>query len=252
VSTVVAATLLPFFPGGYDALAHPLAKMAWMLGRTGLLFVPAGALWLLSPRPSLVAVTVGAGACVGLVLVLVACAAGPLLAGITGLLAGFVILRLRRATPVGRTGAALLILVPVAVLTLQGTLLEPVARQARNRVIASSAPLIMEIESYRARHGVYPASIFALYGDVKPGTMGVERYSYEPSGAAYNVIFELPTPVFGLRQFVVFNPLGQQRLTVHETDRLRLDDAGRDADNAGYTIVESLPQPHWKLFTFRS
>lgn len=82
--------------------------------------------------------------------------------------------------------------------------------------------------------------------------MGVQRYHYEPSGDAYNVIFEEPSPIFGLRRFGVYNPRDKQRLTVHETDRLLLDEAGLDADNAGYTIVQPLPQPHWKLFTFRS
>jgi hypothetical protein len=51
---------------------------------------------------------------------------------------------------------------------------------------------------------------------------------------------------------VVYNPLDRQRVTVHETDRLRLDEAGLDADNAGYTVVRALPQAHWKLFLFLS
>ena len=92
-------------------------------------------------------------------------------------------------------------------------------------------------------------SIFALYGDVKPSAVGVQRYQ---SGDAYNLIFEEPSPAFGLRRFVVYNPRDRQRLTVHETDRLVLNDAGLEADNAGYTIVQPLSQPHWKLFTFRS
>ena len=135
---------------------------------------------------------------------------------------------------------------------LQVVFFESLASRARNKLIANSAPLIAEIESHRARKGAYPVSIFALYGDVKPVIVGVERYYYEPSGDAYNLIFEEPSPAFGLRRFVVYNPRDKQRLTVHETDRLRLDDAGLDADNAGYTIVEPLPQAHWKLFTFRS
>lgn len=152
----------------------------------------------------------------------------------------------------GRTLPGFLMLAPITVLAVQLAFMEPIASRARNRVIANSAPLIAEIESYRARQGAYPVSIFALYGDVKPAVVGVERYYYERTGDAYNLIFEQPSPAFGLRQFVVYNPRDKQRLSVHETDRLRLDDAGLDADNAGYTIVEPLPQPHWKLFTFRS
>jgi hypothetical protein len=265
VTAIITATLLPFFPGGYDPLARPLSGMAWMFGRAGLLLVPLGGLWLLFPKRSgvgigprdwLVWLTLGTGILVALVLVLVAFAFGPLLAVGTGTISGGLIVQLRRrlraTAPLGRTLPGLLAVAPITVFAVQLTFLEPIALWARNRVIANSAPLIAEIEGYRARHGAYPVSIFALYGDVKPAVMGVQRYYYEPSGDAYNLIFEEPSPVFGLRRFVVYNPRDKQRLTVHETDRLRLDDAGLEADNAGYTIVEPLPQPHWKLFTFRS
>ena len=160
--------------------------------------------------------------------------------------------RLRAAAPVGRTVPGMLAVAPILVLAVQLAFIEPIASRARNRVIANSAPLIAEIERYRARQGAYPTSLFSLYGDYKPAVVGVQRYHYEPSGDAYNLIFEEPSPAFGLRRFVVYNPRDKQRLTVHETDRLMLDDAGLDADNAGYTIVQPLPQPHWKLFTFRS
>ena len=82
--------------------------------------------------------------------------------------------------------------------------------------------------------------------------MGVERYHYEPSSYSYNVIFKLPSLGFGTRQFVVYNPRDEQRVTVHEQDRLLLEGPELDADNAGYTIVEPLPQPHWKVFLFLS
>lgn len=265
VAAILVATFLPFFPGGYDALSKPLSGMAWMFGRVGLLLVPVGGLWLffskkasagIRPRGWLVWLTLGICGLIALVLVLIAYASGPILAVGTGATAGLLIFRLMRhlrsESPIGRTLPGMLVVVPIVVLTLQLAFMEPIASSARNRVIANSAPLIAEIESYRARHGAYPVSIFALHGDVKPAVVGVERYFYERSGDIYNLIFEQPSPTFGLRQFVVYNPRDKQRLTVHETDRLRLDDAGLDADNAGYTIVEPLPQPHWKLFTFRS
>jgi hypothetical protein len=265
VAAVITATFLPFFPGGYDPLSKPIAGMAWTFGRVGLLLVPNGVLWLLfsersgagvGPRGWLVWLTLATCILVALALVLVAFAFGPLLAVGTGTIAGLLIIRLVRhlrvAAPVGWALPCVLMVAPLTVLTVQLALIEPIASRARSRVITNSAPLVAEIERYHARNGAYPVSIFALYGDVKPGVVGVQRYYYEPSGDAYNLIFEEPSPAFGFRRFVVYNPRDRQRLTVHETDRLLLDDAGLDADNAGYTIVEPLPQPHWKLFTFRS
>jgi hypothetical protein len=265
VAAIVTATFLPFFPGGYDALSKPAAGLAWVFGRVGLLLVPVGGLWLwfsqrpgagIGPRRWLRWLTLGACILIALVLVLVAFAFGPLLAAGTGTITGLLIIgvmrRLRSATPVGRMVPGMLAVVPILVLAGQSAFIEPIASLARNRVIANSAPLIAEIERHRARQGAYPASLFSLYGDYKPAVVGVQRYYYESSGDAYNLIFEEPWPVFGLRRFVVYNPRDKQRLTVHETDRLLLDDAGLDADNAGYTVVQPLPQPHWKLFTFRS
>lgn len=265
VTAIITATFLPFFPGGYDPLSKPLSGMAWVLGRVGLLLVPIGVWLWFSQRPEagcsrtrgwLLWVTLGVCALIGLLLSLVAFAFGPLLAAGTGIIAGLLIIRLARrlwaAAPMGRTAAGMLAVAPILALAMQLAFIEPIASRARNRVIANSAPLIAEIERYHVRHGAYPTSIFALYGDVKPAVVGVQRYYYEPSGDAYNLIFEEPSPEFGLRRFVVYNPRDKQRLTIHETDRLQLDDAGLDADNAGYTIVEPLPQPHWKLFTFRS
>ena len=66
------------------------------------------------------------------------------------------------------------------------------------------------------------------------------------------MIFKEPSLGFGTRRFVVYNPRDTQRVTVHEQDRLLLDEAALDADNAGYTVVQPLPQPHWKAFLFLS
>jgi hypothetical protein len=70
--------------------------------------------------------------------------------------------------------------------------------------------------------------------------------------AASTKVNDLPSLDFGIRRFVVYNPLDRQRVTVHKSDRLLLDEAGLDGDNAGYTPVRGLPQPHWKLFSFLS
>lgn len=265
VTVLIALTFLPFFPGSYDPLSKPLSGMAWILMRVGLLLVPIGGLWILfcgrsasgfRPPTWLVWMTLGICILIALALILVAFAFGLLMAAGTGAVAGLFIIRLtgylRKATPISRTAMAFVAMTPILTLLAQLTFIEPIASRARNRVIASSAPLIAQIESFRTRHGAYPVSIFALYGDVKPGVVGVQHYHYERAGDAFNLIFEEPAPSFGLRRFVVYNPHDKQRLTVHETDRLQLDDAGLDVDNAGYTIVEPLSQPHWKLFTFRS
>lgn len=262
---VLVATFLPFASGGYDPLAEPVADLAWMLGRGGLLLVPVSALWLRQyrrrPPPShvptwLTRLTIGVCALVSLVLILVAYSFGALFAASTGVVAGLTTRWLiRRLCAPGRrpARAALLMAVgPLAAVIAQSTLLDSVAEHARRRGMANSAPLIAEIEQYRERHGRYPDSILALYGDVKPAIMGVERYHYEPSGESYNLLFEEPALAFGLRHFLVYNPRDAQRVTVHETDRLRLDDAGLDADNAGYTLVQPLRERHWKRFTFRS
>jgi hypothetical protein len=269
VAAVIAATFLPFVAGGYDPMAGPLSGMAWALGRVGLVLVPIGGLWLWAstycvdgawPPRWLRRVTIGACGFIALVMVVMAFAcSGPVLTVSTAAIAGLFLFRLARRLRSAESGRATfraaavsMIVAPIVVFAAQSALVDPVANAARNRVIANGAPLIAEIERYRDRRGAYPASLFSIWGDYKPSIVGVERYYYEPSGDAYNVIFREPSLGFGTKRFVVYNPRGKQRVTVHEQDRLLLDEAGLDADNAGYTIVQPLPQPHWKAFLFLS
>jgi hypothetical protein len=270
IVVILAMTFLPFLSGGYDFLAGPLAAVAWALGRVGLLLVPIGGLWLWTgakaatngrPGKWLARLTLGVCVLIALALIIVAFAgtSSLLLAGAVAAVAVAVNVGVARrlrlthsGTPLPRSAAVALLIVPVIVWGVQSALLDPLTASARNRVINNAAPLIAEIEQYHARHGRYPVSLFAIWGDYKPAIQGVERYYYEPSGDAYNLIFREPTLEFGIRRFVVYNPRDKQRVTVHEHDRLRLDEAGLDADNAGYTLSEQLPQPHWKLFVFLS
>ena len=251
-------------------MAVPLAVMAWVLGRVGLLLVPVGGLWLWvwrkpASRPGapawLVWVTLGICILIAVVMVLVAFAASnsQLLAAVTAVVATLLMIRVGRSVRAtrttqsrSRTAAAILVVAPIVVLAVQTMFIEAATTRARNRVIANGAPLIEEIERYRARRGAYPDSLFSIWGDYKPSLVGVDRYHYERSGDGYNVIFREPSIDFGARRFVVYNPLDKQRVTVHEQDRLLLDEAGLDADNAGHTVVRALPQPHWKLFAFLS
>lgn len=264
---VIVMTFLPFAPGGYDSMAVPLAVMAWIAGRVGLLLVPIGLLWLWAlsrdrtARPRwLIRLSAGTGVFIPVVMSVIAFAASGSLLLATGtatvatLSTARLARRLRRhpARPVPRMAPALVTVAPVVVLVVQTILVDAAATRARDRVIANAAPLIEEIERYRARRGTYPESLFSIWGDYKPSIVGVERYHYERSGDGYNVIFREPSLDFGMRRFVVYNPLDRQRVTVHESDRLLLDDAGLDADNAGYTVVRALPQAHWKLFLFLS
>jgi hypothetical protein len=267
VTGVIVMTFLPFAPGGYDSLAVPLAVMAWLLGRVGLLLVPIGLIWLWAlsrdgtARPRwLIRLSTGTSVFILVVMSVIAFAAsGSLLlatgtAAVATLLVARVAHRMPRhpATRLPRMAPALITVAPILVLTAQTMLVDAAAMAARNRVIANAAPLIEEIERYRTHRGTYPESLFSIWGDYKPSIVGVERYHYERSGDAYNVIFREPSLDFGVRRFVVYNPLDRQRVTVHETDRLLLDDAGLDADNAGHTVVRALPQSHWKLFLFLS
>ena len=267
VAAVVAITFLPFASGGYDAMAVPLATMAWVLGRVGLLLVPVGLLWLWTPsrdatsRPRwLVRLSIVACVIILLVVSVIAFASSGslLLAASTAALSALLIGRLARGLrrdptmPVSRMAPALVTLAPLVVFGVQTMAIGAVATRARERGIANAAPFIEEIERYRARRGTYPESLFSIWGDYEPSIVGVERYHYERSGDGYNVIFREPSLDFGMRRFVVYNPLDKQRITVHETERLQLDEAGLDADNAGYTLTRPLSQPHWKLFLFLS
>jgi hypothetical protein len=267
VAGVIAITFLPFAVGGYDMMAAPLATMAWVLGRVGMLLVPIGLLWHWAlardrtARPRWL-IRLSAGTCVfilGVVSLIAFAASGSVLlatsaVAVATLLVARLARRMRRhaTSPVPRLVPALIAVAPILVLTAQTILIEAVATRSRNHVIANATPLIEEIERYRTRRGKYPESLFSIWGDYKPSIVGVERYHYERSGDRYNVIFREPSLDFGVRRFVVYNPLDRQRVTVHESDRLLLDEAGLDADNASHTVVRALPQSHWKLFLFLS
>ncbi len=175
-------------------------------------------------------------------------------AAIAGLLNIRIVHRMRAAQSgpaMPRMAPAILAVAPIVVLSVQSALVDAVATSGRNLVIANSATLIAEIEQYRARHGAYPVSILAVWGDYKPSIVGVERYHYEPSGDAHNVIFEEPSLGFGTRRFVVYNPRDEQSMTSHEQDRLRLEGEELEAASGG-RVVLALRQPNWKVFLFLS
>ncbi|HKX46752.1 MAG TPA: hypothetical protein VJP77_08620, partial [Planctomycetota bacterium] len=125
----------------------------------------------------------------------------------------------------------------------------PAVAASRERAIANAAPLIEALEGYRARHGRYPTSLLALHGDVDPGVVGVERYRYEPSGDAYNLVFEQPALDLATQELVVYNPRDEHVATGHALDLLEF--TGRDLElRRGHYAEHAARQPHWKYFWF--
>ncbi len=138
---------------------------------------------------------------------------------------------------------------PVAVFLLQRAVLEPAVEFSRNRAIGNSAPLIAAIEQHRATRGHYPLSLLSVHPDHSPGVIGIERFHYEPSGDAYNLLFEQPASPMGTQEFVVYNPRGEQNATSHALDLLEFT-AERLGLARGHHAVHDLPHAHWKSFWF--
>lgn len=267
-AVVTFATLLPFLPGPYDNLAVPVSLMSQVGGTVALVLVPVGAVWLASGYWRLsrgrYAVAVAAMVALAVVAVSVSLAAlvsgGVLLsvatAGVLAYLGTRLWLWIRPvkgapARPL-HPAAFYLIVVPVAVALIQAVVIPRGIEYSRGRAIRNSAALIADIEQYRTTHGRYPASLLALHDDqYKPGVIGISRYQYEPSGDAYNVLFEQFALHFGTREFVVYNPRDQQAVTSHLADLLELSPAQLLLEHRrGHYAAYDGPQPHWKYFWF--
>jgi hypothetical protein len=274
----------PFLPGRYDRLAVTLSLMAQLLGLAGLLLVPIGAAWLIhelvkrrAHRPGMpefdarsdkgiyfamvalvvsfvvaVFVALGAATQTGLslgafVLILWVCMARQWLRRLcrspSGTIRGF------NYTPL------YLILVPSILSIVRLAFLERAVEFSRNRAIAGSAEFISAIEVYHDRYGRYPLSLASSLSDYDPPVIGVERYHYEPSGRAYNVFFEQFTFPIGMREYVMYNPLDEHSLMVHDQDLLEATQAQIDAERNYHVShhahnVRSPASPHWKVFWF--
>jgi hypothetical protein len=147
-------------------------------------------------------------------------------------------------------------LVPVALivvpLTAAGARLASAGQLSswsRDRAIANAAPMIADIEAFRARTGTYPAAISSVWPDYHPAIVGIERYRYEPSGDAFNLFFEHPSTDLATREIVMFNPKREQDISSHAFDLLRLssEDIRRQR---GYFAAHDLPQSGWRRFLF--
>jgi hypothetical protein len=280
----VACMFYPFLPGRYDRLAVTLSLMAQLLGLAGLLLVPIGATWLIYELVRLRARGPGqrefdAPSDKGMYFAMVALAASFVVAVVaalgaatqTGLSLGAFVLILwaymagrwmRRLwrSPSGTIRGfnytpLYLILVPSILSIVRLAFLERAVEFSRNRAIAGSAEFINAIEAYHDRHGRYPLSLASSLSDYDPPVIGVERYHYEPSGRAYNVFFEQLTFPIGMREYVMYNPLDEHSLMVHDQDLLEATQAQIDAERNYHVShhahnVRSPAPPHWKFFWF--
>ena len=120
---------------------------------------------------------------------------------------------------------------------------------SRNRAIGNSARLISDIEQYRATRGHYPPSLLSVNKDYKPGVVGIEKFHYEPSGDAFNLLFEQPASPLGTREFVVYNPRGEQTATSHALDLLEFTPERLERAR-GYYAGHDVPHTHWRYFWF--
>jgi hypothetical protein len=144
------------------------------------------------------------------------------------------------------------VLLPVAALLLQLALAAPVTQTSRDHAIAMSAEIIDDIEGYRARQGSYPGTLFATWPDYSPDVIGIAQYHYVQQDAAYNLVFQQPRFLLddiGVREFVVYNPLDQQRIISHASWILLLSPA-ESRRTPGWFASRNAAQPHWKLFWF--
>jgi hypothetical protein len=77
-----------------------------------------------------------------------------------------------------------------ALALVQFAAVDRLASSSRDRAIRNSAPLIADVEAYRARNSRDPSSLLAVWPDVSPDVAGIPQYLYEPSGEGYNLVFE--------------------------------------------------------------
>ena len=266
-AAILVCLFLPYLPGGYDRFAVTLSTMAQIFGYGGALLIPMGMLWLVAEEKArkrdrhgfyfaIAAIAVGT-----LIAALVAGGAfmtqGVSLALIIVALWILAIARMRpalnrlRTSGLGRFNPApiYLVVVPVVVSLAQYSLLGRATEFSRNRAIAASAPLLADIEKYRAANGKYPASLLALHQDYKTSIIGVERYFYEPNGDGYNLFFEQMSDQLGAQELVVYNPRDEHLVAGHDSDILRWTPDQLRSRRAYHSVHETSVL-HWKYFWF--
>ncbi len=257
---ILACVFLPFLPGQHDPAATLVSNIAQSIGFAGFLLIPIGSVWIVFGRPDRKAVrivcTVVASVVVTFAFVLGAVANNSLHLAfgffILGAYLSFRFVRSmwrepqnQRIDPV----ALSLIIIPLLILLARFAFMGEAVEFSRNRVIENSRPLINDIEAFKARNGHYPESLHSEWEDYKPGIVGVGRYYYEPNGKAYNLFFEQYSDLIGVREFVMYNPLGEHQSSAHNSDRLLYSVAEQNRMRGWHKVV-ALPQENWKYFHF--
>ena len=268
---LLAATLLPFAPGRHDLLAVALSTVAQGIGWAGLLLAPIGAVWFVHGlrnrqdrtaadriRRRYALAAIGVATLLGLVGAVLGGAQAGYSFGVA--LGAAVLVTARNAVtrslvrtqmdigPDSLTPLCWLIAPPL-LLFAQWKIAPVVTEYARDRAIANAAPLIADIERFRASHGRYPLTLHSLWEDYAPSVIGVPRYLYEPHGDVCNLFFEAPAFEFGARVIVVWNPRDEQTATSHNRDLLEFTGADLE-QRRGFITPHAAAEPHWKWFVF--
>ena len=269
VAVTLFATALPFLPGRYDALAVPLSGIARSLGMASLLLVPIGLVWLVYElrrtidgarcgRVGFVVAILGGGsiAVLGVVLVAVMLSVVPVA---VGMLTAWVLVLwrggprmlkwARRSRGRDIASALALILVPGVLTSAQLALARPLTSFAWNRTMDGLAPLIADIERYRATNGHYPSSLFSEWMDYRPAVIGVRGYQYETSGDVFSLAVEVPTFSFDSREYLLYNPADTHVMASHDADLL-LRTSAELVQYRGYYSARRLDRPHWTVLSF--
>lgn len=143
-------------------------------------------------------------------------------------------------------------LLPVLLFVFQLAFDEPLTNWSRNKAILNSNELIVEIQNYKDRKGVYPTSLNAVNKDYLTGITGIEKYYYSYDNTTFNVYFEQPrffTYRFGTREFVVYNPDDKHLMMSHVVWHMILEPVQMRNNQGWYESVET-GIPHWKSFLF--
>jgi hypothetical protein len=269
---ILLAIFLPYMRGNYDGFAVTLSSMSQVLAVSSLLLVPLGMSWLIyeirhlrvkdfkyvriTDRFSTAALIVSIIAAIvtSLGATMTNSLSFAVLASVVGvyiLLNVFRAFKKRNQTSQHRFNVAplYLILIPLFLVFVRFTFIVPATGFSREVAISQSSALIRDIEAYEQKNGHYPSSLLSLWEDYKPSVIGIERYHYEPNGAAYNVYFEQFSYQLGVREIVMYNKLDQHEMTSHNYDLLHLTPEALNYQR-GYFRVYDLPIAHWKYFWF--
>src|SRR5690606_3904366 len=142
-----------------------------------------------------------------------------------------------------------LVLLPMLVFASQMALVAPATRWSRDRGMANADEFIADIEQHHARHGRYPVSLQAQYGDYDPHVVAVGRYVKVPRGVCSNLSFVPPRFLrqdTGTRVSVVFNPRGEHRVYSHTSWLLSPSNAAEPIQ--GWYASGQTGKAYWMYF----